>query len=90
MRLDAFGYATKKLGTRCFMEEPEVWDLLKWIGQIMDKFGVQLLAEIHEHYTIQLNLARQNHGKYWVFFFIFYFLFFCVTIYETTCVYTCI
>ncbi len=67
IRLDAFGYATKKLDTRCFMEEPEVWNILQWIGKIVEPYGVQLLAEVHEHYTIQLNLSRQSKQKYWVY-----------------------
>ena len=35
MRLDAFGYVTKKPGTRCFFQEPEVWHLLDMVEKIV-------------------------------------------------------
>jgi sucrose phosphorylase len=84
IRLDAFGYATKKLGTRCFMEEPEVWDILNWIHDIVKPFGVQLLAEIHEHYKIQLDLSRQSGGNFWVYDFALPMLLL-QTLYDSNC-----
>ena len=35
VRLDAFGYVTKKPGTRCFFQEPEVWHLLDMVEKIV-------------------------------------------------------
>lgn len=35
VRLDAFAYVTKKAGTRCYFLEPEVWDLLKTVDNIV-------------------------------------------------------
>lgn len=64
IRLDAFAYAIKKLGTSCFFVEPEVWDLLEFSADILKPYGVEILPEIHEHYTIQLKLAERG---YWVY-----------------------
>ena len=43
IRLDAFGYATKKPGTNCFFLEPEVWDLLKETQDMMAPYGIKAL-----------------------------------------------
>lgn len=64
IRLDAFAYATKKLGTNCFFIEPDVWELLDYTKEILKPYGVSILPEIHEHYTIQLKLADKG---YWVY-----------------------
>lgn len=64
IRLDAFAYATKKAGTSCFFIEPEVWQLLKEAGDAVEPYGVQILPEIHEHYTMQLKIAEQDYYVY--------------------------
>lgn len=64
IRLDAFAYTVKKAGTSCFFVEPEVWELLAWIRDIVTPHGVAILPEIHEHYSIQMKLAE--HG-YWIY-----------------------
>lgn len=64
IRLDAVAYATKKPGTACFFEEPEIWDVLGRARDILAPFDVVLLPEMHERYTLQLKLAE--HG-YWVY-----------------------
>lgn len=64
LRLDAFAYTTKKPGTRCFFNEPEVWEHLEFIRNITAPFNVQLLPEVHEHYSMQLALAQRG---YWVY-----------------------
>ncbi|MDD3214274.1 MAG: sucrose phosphorylase [Eubacteriales bacterium] len=64
IRLDAFAYTVKKAGTSCFFVEPEVWELLGWIRDIVAPHGVSILPEVHEHYTIQMKLAE--HG-YWIY-----------------------
>eukprot|EP00879_Flechtneria_rotunda_P018528 GHRR01019441.1.p1 GENE.GHRR01019441.1~~GHRR01019441.1.p1 ORF type:complete len:547 (+),score=136.02 GHRR01019441.1:914-2554(+) len=64
IRLDAFGYVTKQAGTSCFMQEPEVWDLLSRIKEMVKPYGVQLLCEVHEDFNLNIELAR--HG-YWVY-----------------------
>ncbi|MBN2051767.1 MAG: sucrose phosphorylase [Spirochaetales bacterium] len=64
LRLDAFAYVTKRAGTNCFFVEPEVWDVLSRIRRVADEYGVQLLPEIHEHYSYQLKLAEKGYRVY--------------------------
>ncbi len=64
IRLDAFAYASKKIGTNCFFVKPDVWDLLEYVEDILKPYDVEILPEIHEHYTIQLKLAEKG---YWVY-----------------------
>lgn len=64
VRLDAFAYATKKLGTNCFFVEPDVWEILDECQEVLSKKNVAILPEIHEHYTIQLKLAEKGHWVY--------------------------
>lgn len=64
LRLDAFAYAVKKADTRCFFVEPEIWDLLDDVRQEAGKYGITLLPEIHEHYTIHQRLSQKG---YWVY-----------------------
>jgi sucrose phosphorylase len=64
IRLDAFAYAVKKAGGSCFFEEPEIWDLLKRVENILEPVQVAILPEMHEHYTIQLKLTEKG---YWVY-----------------------
>lgn len=64
IRLDAFAYAIKKVGTNCFFVEPEIWEMLTFLDNILKPFDVAVLPEIHEHYTIQLKLAAKG---YWVY-----------------------
>ncbi|KLT73604.1 sugar phosphorylase [Neisseria arctica] len=62
IRLDAFAYANKKIGTNCFFIEPEIWKTLRECTDVLDAHNVAVLPEIHEHYTIQLKIAE--HGYY--------------------------
>ena len=64
IRLDAFAYATKKVGTNCFFVEPDTWDMLQEVKDILDPYGVEILPEIHEHYSIQLKLAQRGYYVY--------------------------
>lgn len=64
IRLDAFAYAIKKLGTNDFFVEPEIWDLLDEIRQIASEYDIELLPEIHEHYSIQLKIASHDYYVY--------------------------
>ena len=47
VRLDAFAYAPKEPGEKNFLNEPGTWDLLQKVRAIADKYGLQLLPEIH-------------------------------------------
>jgi sucrose phosphorylase len=67
VRLDAVGYVIKKLGTSCFFVEPEIYEILDWIMDLANSLGIELLPEVHSHYTIQYKLAE--HGC-WIYDFI--------------------
>ncbi len=64
IRLDAFAYAIKKKNTNCFFVEPDIWDLLHEIQDVVSSKGVDILPEIHEHYTIQMKIAKQG---FWIY-----------------------
>lgn len=64
IRLDAFAYAVKRPGTNCFFVKPEIWNALDRIAEIVAPYNVQILPEIHEHYTIQHDIA--SHG-FWIY-----------------------
>lgn len=64
IRLDAFAYANKKIGTNCFFVEPDIWEMLKYSADIIAQNGVEVLPEIHEHYSIQLKIAEQDYYVY--------------------------
>lgn len=64
IRLDAFAYAVKKAGTNCFFVEPEIWDLLYAVQALINPDTQLILPEIHEHYSIQLKLAKKG---FWVY-----------------------
>lgn len=64
IRLDAFAYAIKRAGTNCFFMEPEIWNLLYDIEKITKEYGVEILPEIHEHYTIQHKIAQKG---FWIY-----------------------
>ena len=59
IRLDAFGYATKKPGTSCFFLEPEVWDLLKGNSGYDGAVWIKALPEIHDiFYPVKAGCQR--------------------------------
>ena len=64
VRLDAVAYAAKKVGGTCFFEEPETWEILARAREILAPHGVEVLPEMHEHFTLQLKLAEHD---YWVY-----------------------
>jgi sucrose phosphorylase len=64
IRLDAVAYTTKRPGTKCFFLEPEIWEYLAFITEELSGYDVELLPEVHEHYTLQLALAEKG---YWVY-----------------------
>lgn len=67
VRLDAIGYVIKKPGTSCFMVEPEIYEFLEWVAGVANEFDLEVLPEVHDHYTVQQKLSE--HG-YWVYDFI--------------------
>ncbi len=64
VRLDAVGYISKKRGTSCFMVEPDIWNTLDRLKAIAEIFKIDLLPEMHEHYTIQLKMAGKGYYVY--------------------------
>lgn len=64
IRLDAFAYAVKKPDTSCFFVEPDIWELLHDIEDIVKEYGVEILPEIHEHYSIQMKIAEKG---FWIY-----------------------
>lgn len=64
IRLDAFGYTTKKAGTNCFFVEPDVWELLDRVKRTLADRHTELLCEVHEHYTMQKRLSEQGLWVY--------------------------
>lgn len=64
IRLDAFAYAIKKADTSCFFIEPEIWNLLYDIENIVKQNGGEILPEIHEHYTIPMKIADKG---FWIY-----------------------
>ncbi len=63
-RLDAFGYTTKKIGTSCFLVEPDVYDILKWIDGIAREHGAETLPEVHDHSSFQYAIALHGMHPY--------------------------
>lgn len=64
VRLDAVGYIIKKPGTSCFFVEPEIYKFLDWITELAHSLGIELLPEVHSHYSIQNKLAEKGHWIY--------------------------
>lgn len=64
IRLDAFAYATKKQDTNCFFIEPDTWEILEYCRDITQKYDVEILPEIHEHYSIQTKIANEDYYAY--------------------------
>ncbi|MNC21584.1 Sucrose phosphorylase [compost metagenome] len=67
VRLDAVGYVIKKRGTSCFFVEPDIYSFLDWIMDMAKRMNIELLPEVHSHYSIQHKLAE--HG-FWIYDFI--------------------
>ncbi|MCA5013708.1 MULTISPECIES: sucrose phosphorylase [unclassified Enterococcus] len=64
IRLDAFAYAIKKLETNDFFVEPDIWALLDEVRIEAEQYGIELLPEIHEHYSIQFKIAEHDYFIY--------------------------
>ena len=63
-RLDAFGYTTKKIGTSCFLVEPDVYRNLDWINGVAQLHGAETLPEVHNHSSYQYAISRRNMHPY--------------------------
>ncbi|MCL2221787.1 MAG: sucrose phosphorylase [Oscillospiraceae bacterium] len=67
VRLDAVGYVAKKIDTSCFFVDPDVYDFLDWVRSIAEPLNIELLPEVHSHYSIQYKLSEKG---YWIYDFI--------------------
>jgi sucrose 6(F)-phosphate phosphorylase len=67
VRLDAVGYVIKKSGTSCFFVEPEIYQFIDWITKIASDLDIELLPEVHSHFSYQIKLAE--HGN-WIYDFV--------------------
>jgi sucrose phosphorylase len=63
-RLDAFGYTTKRIGTSCFLVEPDVYDILKWVDGVAKAHGAETLPEVHDHSSYQYAIALHGMHPY--------------------------
>ncbi len=64
LRLDAFGYTTKRIGTSCFLVEPDVYRILDWINEVALMHGAECLPEVHDHTSYQYAISRRNMHPY--------------------------
>lgn len=67
VRLDAVGYVIKKPGTSCFFVEPDIYDFLDEVKALADSLDLELLPEVHAHYSTQFKLAERG---FWIYDFI--------------------
>lgn len=63
LRLDAVGYAVKRRGTRCFML-PDTIELIRTLRTLAHGFGMEILVEVHSHYSAQIELAKSADWVY--------------------------
>jgi sucrose phosphorylase len=64
IRLDAVAYSTKRPGTSCFFVEPEIWNVLDYSKECLEPYNVEILPELHEHYTLQKKLSDKGNWVY--------------------------
>ncbi len=64
LRLDAFGYTTKRIGTSCFLVEPDVYRLLEWVNDVARRHGAECLPEVHDDSSYQYALSRRDMRPY--------------------------
>ena len=64
VRMDAYGYITKVRGTNCFFVEPQVWDLIRSMEDLLAQQDMTLLPEVHDRYETALKISRQGYYTY--------------------------
>jgi len=63
VRLDAVGYAVKTPGTSSFMT-PETMRFIDWLAARARHHGLEVLVEVHAHWTKTIELARSVDWSY--------------------------
>lgn len=70
VRLDAFAYLHKEVGSSNFFNEPGTWDHLDRLKRLADTYGLRLLPEIHSRYDEGLHAKLADNGfAFYDFFF---------------------
>ncbi|PNW61893.1 sugar phosphorylase [Lactobacillus sp. ATCC 15578] len=64
IRLDAVGYAVKKIDTTDFFVEPEIWKVLDKTNQIVKEHHGEVLPEVHEKDIYKQKLQAKNYYTY--------------------------
>ncbi|HBF36757.1 MAG TPA: sucrose phosphorylase [Firmicutes bacterium] len=64
VRLDAYGYITKRKGTNCFFVEPEIWDLITDLRDTLERKGMLVLPEVHDVWQTSLKFAERGIWSY--------------------------
>lgn len=66
IRLDAFAYAPKAPGKKNFMNDPETWEVLERVNAIAQRYGLELLPEIHASYGegVYKTIADKGYMTY--------------------------
>lgn len=64
VRMDAYGYITKVRGTNCFFVEPQVWDLIRSMEDLLAQQDMTLLPEVHDRYETALKISGQGYYTY--------------------------
>ena len=62
VRMDAYGYITKIRGSNCFFVEPQIWELIAQMENLLASQNMTLLPEVHDRYETALKIA--SHGYY--------------------------
>lgn len=62
VRLDAFAYLHKEPGRRNFFNRPGTWNYLDRLRQMGDKYGLDLLPEVHAPYGEGVHTEITGHG----------------------------
>lgn len=66
VRLDAFAYASKAVGSKNFFNEPETWEILQRLKDLAGEDQLELLPEIHASYAEgrYREIARKGYMTY--------------------------
>ena len=66
VRLDAFAYAPKAPGKKNFLNDPETWEFLQKIKELVDPLRLTLLPEIHAAYEEKIyeTLSQKGYPTY--------------------------
>jgi sucrose phosphorylase len=64
VRLDAYGYITKRKGTNCFFVEPEIWQLITDLRDALAQRGMLVLPEVHDLWLTTLKFAERGIWSY--------------------------